>query len=361
MSTPLNAYSRAKRRARSKGRSHGRQGLPSRDWTGGPVPYLEALHSNYGQQIEQLDQRLRIIEGQSITSNEEDVADKQSQEYQIQQSEQERSMYEQQLSNLLNEKTGETNENPTGKAARHRHIPIWVYVAALFALSVGEFFVTLPAVIVLLNDEALNAYIITASLAILSIIAAHIIGLTFKIAIDRDRPQPGSQRWFASVVGLLLILVILMLSSLRSQNVEGVPVKLGLPDDRAFGTVLFFLIQMTFVLCAIALSYYNHSEIESDISRTKRKIKQLTRKIRRLTRSRLIPSRGNLTPEKRVVQEKAIITHMRLLEAQYRELCAIYRGANLLAQKVSFTEPGPGLTCLPLSIPTHRFAEDANE
>ena len=49
---------------------------------------------------------------------------------------------------------------------------------------------------------------------------------------------------------------------------------------------------------------------------------------------------------------------MRLLEAEYRELCSIYRGANLLAQKVNFTAPGPGLTCLPLSIPTDRITEE---
>ena len=83
MATPLHAYPRAKRRARRRGRSHGRQGLPNHEWGGGPVPYLETLHSSYGQQIEQLDQKLRIVEGQSITSKEEDVADKQSQEYQI--------------------------------------------------------------------------------------------------------------------------------------------------------------------------------------------------------------------------------------------------------------------------------------
>ncbi len=125
--------------------------------------------------------------------------------------------------------------------------------------------------------------------------------------------------------------------------------------------MLFFLIQITFLPCAIAPSYYKPSENESDISRNKRKIKQLTNKIRSLTRSRLIPSRGNLTPEKRVVQEKAIITHMRVLEAEYRELCSIYRGANLLAQKVSFNNPGAGLTERPLTIPTHRFAEEAHE
>jgi hypothetical protein len=142
-----------------------------------------------------------------------------------------------------------------------------------------------------------------------------------------------------------------MLSALRSQNVSSVPVRFGLGSDQIFGTVLFFFIQITFILCAIALSYYNHSEIESDISSTKKKIKTLTNKIRSLSRSRLIPGRGNLTPEKRVVQVKAIYTHKKVFETEYRQLCAIYRGANLLAQKVAFNNPGPGLTEPPLDDP----------
>lgn len=357
MKTPIHSYPRAKRRARRGGRSHGRQGLPNLQWSGGPVPYLESLHAAYGQQIEVLEQSLRVIEGQSITSQEEDVADKQSQEYQIVQSEQERSMYESHLSNLLSEKTGEPQENPTGKAARHRHVPIVLYTIALLFLAIGEYFITLPAVETLLNDEGWKAWIITGSFSALTILGAHIIGLTFKIEIDRDQPQPGAQKWGALVIGLGLTFVVLFLSAIRSKSVSSVPVTFGM-SVRVFGTVLFFFIQATFILCAIALSYFNHSEIESDISRSKRKIKKLTKKIRSLTRSRLIPGRGNLTPEKRVVQVKAIITHMRLLEAEYRELCSIYRGANLLAQKVSFTTPGPGLTEQALIIPSDRIEEE---
>jgi len=352
--TPLHSLARAKRRARRRGRSHGRQGLPNLQWSGGPVPYLESLHAGYGQQIEVLDQSLRVVEGQSITSQEEDVADKRSQEYQIVQSEQERSMYESHLSNLLTEKTGEPQENPTGKAARHRHVPLFLYTIALLFLAIGEYFITLPAVETLLNDEGWKAWIITGSFSALTILGAHIIGLTLKIEIDRDKPQPGAQKWGALIIGLGLTFVVLFLSAIRSKGVSSVPVTFGM-SVRVFGTVLFFFIQATFILCAIALSYFNHSEIESDISRSKRKIKKLTKKIRGLTRSRLVPGRGNLTPEKREVQVKAIITHMRLLEAEYRELCAIYRGANLLAQKVSFSSPGPGLTEQPLTIPSDRI------
>jgi hypothetical protein len=357
MKTPFHSYPRAKRRARRKGRSHGRQGLPSLDWNGGPVPYLETLHANYGQQVEVLEQKLRIVEGQSITSGEEDVADKKSQEYQIAQLEQERSLYESRLAQLLEEKTGDSKENPTGKAARHRHVPILVYILALIALAIGEYFVTLPAVEVLLNDEGWKAWVITGSFSILSILAAHLIGLTFKIEIDRDKPQPSAQKWGAAAIFIGITSVVLFLSAVRSKSVSSVPVRFGL-SDKTFGTVLFFLIQMTFIICAIALSYYNHSEVESEISATKRRIKRLTNKIRNVTRQRLIPSRGNLTPEKKEVQVKAIVTHMRLLEAEYRELCSIYRGANLLAQKINFTNPGPGLTEIPLEIPAERIEEE---
>lgn len=357
MKSPFHAYARAKRRARRRGRSHGRQGLPSLDWSGGPVPYLESLHANYGQQIEVLEQKLRVVEGQSITSGEEDVADKQSQEYQIAQLEQERSHYETRLSQLMMEKTGDSKENPTGKAARHRHVPFPLYIAALIALAIGEYFVTLPAVEILLNDEGWKAWVITGSFSVLSILAAHLIGLTFKIEIDRDKPQPGAQKWGAGIIFFGITSVVLFLSAVRSKSVSSVPVRFGL-SDKAFGTLLFFLVQMTFIICAIALSYYNHSEVESEITSTRRRIKRLTNKIRSVTKARLIPSRGNLTPEKKEVQVKAIVTHMRLLEAEYRELCSIYRGSNLLAQKINFTNPGPGLTETPLEIPSARIEEE---
>lgn len=52
---------------------------------------------------------------------------------------------------------------------------------------------------------------------------------------------------------------------------------------------------------------------------------------------------------------------MRLLEAEYRELCSIYRGSNLLAQKVSFSSPGSGLTEKALNIPALRYEGNPNE
>lgn len=355
MVNPFNSFSNAKRKAKRKGKAHGRQGLPSIEWTGDSVPYLEGLHAIYGQKIESMEQKLRIIEGQSLTSSEEDYASKKALEYQINQNEKERSLYEAQLTRLIEDKIGEQTENPIGRAARNRHVPMPLYLLALFALAIGEYFVTLPAVEVLMNDYGWKAVVITGSFAVLSILGSHIIGLTFKIDIDRDKPQPMQQRWGALLIFIFVLLVVLMLSSLRSGTVQGVPFKFGLSSDILFGTILFFIIQMSFIFCAIALSYYNHSELESEISKTKNKIKKLTYDIQKNTKANLIPDKGNLTTDKKVIQVKAIITHMRLLEAEYRELCSIYRGANLLAQKDSFSSAGRGLTEKELKIPEVRI------
>lgn len=340
-------FSRAKRRARRKGKSDGRQSIPSLDWNGGPVPYLETLRAQYLVKINNLQLKRWRIEGQAIRAEEEDFAGKTSTQYQVAQLDNERSLYEEHLNKLLREKTGAPEDNPLSIAPRVRHIPAFVYIVALIFLAVGEYFVTLPATKIILNDDDWQALVITGSFSALSILAAHIVGLTLKIDMDREKPQPPSQKWGALVIFIFLSNVVLLLSAVRSRTVSSVPVKFGL-SDKLFGTALFFVIQMSFILCAIALSYFFHSEIESEIRSTKRKVKRLTRKIRRLTKSLNTPGEGNLTPDKKVILGHAIDADMRVLTAEYQEICSVYVAANLRAQKVKFTNPGPGLDGPPL-------------
>lgn len=348
---PFTRISRRKWLAKRNGRNHGRQGTPPIDWVGGPVGYLDVLKGQYNKAVQTLVLRLRVVEGQSLTAGEIDVADKNSLNYQATQLEKERSVYEEDFQKLLKIKTGEPSDNPHTKSANYRHIPLWVYVLALVFLAVGEYFVTYPAVtLVLGDDEGWRSYVITASFSALSIIAAHLIGLTFKIELDRSKPQPGYHRWVALIVFVVIFFAVLFLSALRSSGVSAVPVKFGLSDE-AFGTVLFLIIQMSFILCAITLSYYFHSDLESEIRSVRRKIKRLTKRIRSITHAINNPNKGILSPEKREVQIKAIRDDIEHTNAEYHELCAVYRTANLLAQKSTFTKPGPGLTEAELDLP----------
>jgi uncharacterized membrane protein YidH (DUF202 family) len=200
-------------------------------------------------------------------------------------------------------------------------------------LAIGEYLVTLPAVAKILNDEGLKGWLITASFSFLSIICAHIIGLTLKMQADRVNPQPRWQIWGMAILALFVTIVILLLSAIRSDSVQSVPFSFGL-SMTAFGTLLFFVVQMSFVLSAMALSYFNHAEVEVQ-----------------LDKSKMIPGRTEMTPEKRRIQREALQSAMWQFEAEYRELCAEYRGANLLAQAEAMAATGHGLIERPLQLP----------
>lgn len=338
----FSSHGRALRRARKKGKFHGRSNHPHERWGDRPVPYLEKLHAQFSGKIQDLHNQLRIYQGQSVTRSEEDRAGKSSQSYEVAQLEAERSTYEELIRKLLEEKHGLENENPVGKAARTRVVSLPLYWAAIAMLAVGEFLVTLPAVAKILNDEGVKGFLITASFSFLSIICAHIVGLTLKMQADRVNPQPRWQIWGIIILGLFVTIVILLLSAIRSESVQSVPFSFGL-SMTAFGTLLFFVVQMSFVLSAMALSYFNHAEVEVQLDRAKRRVKRATKKIKRISKAKMIPGRSEMTPEKLLIQREALCSAMWQLEAEYREICAEYRGANLLAQAEAMAAEGHGL------------------
>jgi len=218
----FSSHGRALRRARKKGKFHGRSNHPHERWGDRPVPYLEKLHAQFSGKIQDLQNQLRIYQGQSVTRSEEDRAGKSSQSYEVAQLEAERSTYEELIRKLLEEKHGLENENPVGKAARTRVVSLPLYWAAIAMLAVGEFLVTLPAVAKILNDEGVKGFLITASFSFLSIICAHIVGLTLKMQADRVNPQPRWQIWGIIVLGLFVTIVILLLAAIRSDSVQSV-------------------------------------------------------------------------------------------------------------------------------------------
>jgi uncharacterized membrane protein YciS (DUF1049 family) len=360
MRNPFSSHARAIRRSRKKGKIHGKSNHPHETWGDAPVPYLEILHAQFSVKIHELHNEWRIYQGQSVTLSEEDKANKAAQMYEIAQLESERSTYEDAIKKLMEEKHGLPNENPVGKAARNRVVSIYLYWLAISMLAIGEYLVTLPAVAKILNDEGLKGWLITASFSFLSIIVAHIIGLTLKMQADRVNPQPRWQIWGIMVLAFFVTIVVLLLAAVRSDSVQGVPFSFGL-SMTAFGTLLFFVVQMSFILSAMALSYFNHAEVEVQLDRARRRVKRNTKKIKRISKAKLIPGRSEMTPQKRLIQEEALRSAIRQIDSEYRELCAEYRGANLLAQAEAMPAVGHGLIERPLQIPDLPIVRDDEE
>ncbi len=353
----LSELSRARRRAKRRGRSDGRQSLPPPTWKGGPVPYLITLHSQYTNKSNALKLKVQRVQAQGVIATDDDIARQAALKYKLDSSNKERSLYEEYLTKLTEESIGKADDNPLNRASRDRHIPGFIYILALISLVVGEYFVTLPATKIILNDDDWKAWIITGSFSALSILAAHLVGLSLKINMDRDKPQPVGQKWGAIAIFIFLSIVVLLLSAVRSRTVSSVPVKFGL-SDKVFGTLLFFTIQISFILCAIALSYFFHSEIESQLRATRRKIKRLTNKIQRITRALNTPGEGLIDPEKFKILAAALDYDLQVLDSEYHELCSHYVQANIRSQKTKPEQVGPGLICPPLNLKNNTSIEN---
>lgn len=355
MENPFSSHRRAIWIAKRRGRTHGKQGMPHAQWGERPVPYLEVLHSRYSRKIELLDQKLRIIEGQSLSTRDSDLANRVALRNEIAQLEVQAKQLHKDLQDLQSEKHGSEVENPGGRAARRRHVPVWLYVITLIALAAGEYLVTVPAVELVINDEGIKAYAITASFAALSITFAHILGMTMKLHVDRQDPQPVWQLRGMGLLALALIIVVFQLSDLRSQSIESIPFSFGLPEA-LFGTILFFFVQISFIACAAVLAYYNHSELEDRLRAVRRDLKKTNKSLASKTRQLALPPAGHMTPEKVIVRIKSLLTAMKIVESEYRHIAAEYRGANLLAQKDALRSVGVGLDEPALLIPEERFA-----
>ena len=338
----FSSHSRALRRARKKGKLHGKANHPHELWGDRPVPFLETMHAQFSKKVKELENQLHVYRGQSVTLTEEDVVGIAEARDEIAHLVSESSTIKAEIEKLDLEKKGLPNENPVSKAARIRVVSLPLYWAALAMLSIGEFLVTLPAVAKILNDEDIKGILITASFSFLSIISAHLIGMTLKMQADRGNPQPRWQIWGMVILAIFISIVILLLSAIRSDSVQSAPFTFGL-SMTAFGTLLFFVVQMSFVLSAMALSYFNHAEIEVQMDRAKRREKRIKRKLKRLNKKIMTPGRSKMTPEKLQIQEEALKSAMWQLEAEYREICAEYRGANLLAQSEAMASEGHGL------------------
>jgi hypothetical protein len=336
------SHGRALRKARKKGKLHGKSNHPHELWGDRPVPFLEKMHAQFSKKIYELKNQLHVYHGQSVTLTEEDVVGVAEAKNEIASLISESSTVKVLIEKLELEKHGLPNENPVSKAARIRVVSLPLYWAALAMLSVGEFLVTLPAVEKILNDASVKGILITASFSFLSIICAHLIGMTLKMQTDRNNPQPRWQIWGIVILAIFVSIVVLLLSAIRSDSVRSAPFTFGL-SMTAFGTLLFFVVQMSFVLAALSLSYFNHSEIEVQLDQAKRREKKIKRKLKRLNKKIMTPGRSKMTPEKMQIQESALKSAMWQIEAEYREICAEYRGANLLAQSEAMASEGHGL------------------
>jgi hypothetical protein len=141
---------------------------------------------------------------------------------------------------------------------------------------------------------------------------------------------------FIVIAGFVTSTIVLM-SYIRGSNSAlsaGMLTEIDPSWRLEFLWIFYSFLQLTFVVVGIAISFMHYSEIESTLSRTKRKV-WILHKLRDNREAKKIKS-GNSVEETSVdesniyLQELEVIeTKKKLLESNYLEAVAAYRSSNI--------------------------------
>ena len=327
--------------ARKQGRRDGKNQVPRQDWGVNSVPYLGQLHkrfASFGRELDlAVEQNKLVRETAKVDALRSEIQQKGASDALSRNLER----AEAELAKAQAHLDGGIEEVPMAKFARMRLITNSAYVPFLVLLFVGEFTITAPAFRVLLGESRGTSLLVTLTVSGLSVGAAHILGIYLKSLFDRSRPKSGIYNSIFITGAVLLTGTIVYLSYIRAANsalyagmITEIPQAWRLEFLWSFYTIL----QLTFIAFGTAISFMHYSEIETALRRAKIKVWFL-RRLQNNRDKKKIES-GSSVEESQVDISKILDQELEVLEskkillrAQYEEVCAIYRDANIHARR----------------------------
>ena len=327
--------------ARKQGRRDGKNQVPRTQSGANSVPFLGQLHKKFTAFARELDLALEEKklerEAQKVNALKSDIQQKGATDALSRNL----ARAEADLAKAQAHLDGGVEEVPMAKFARMRMVSNAIYIPVLIMLFIGEYIITAPAFRVLLGEKRGQSVIAAVAVSLLSVVAAHIFGVYIKSLFDRSRPKSGIFSAVFMTVAAVLTATIVYLSYIRgSSSVLSSGMLTEIPDNwkLEFLWGLYIVIQMTFVCVGTALSFMHYSEVESTLRRAKiyvwflRRLKERREKKRAKSGSSVEESQIDvskmLDQELEVLESKKI-----LLRAQYEEVCAIYRNANIHSRR----------------------------
>jgi hypothetical protein len=182
---------------------------------------------------------------------------------------------------------------------------------------------------------------VTLAVSGLSVGAAHILGIYLKSLFDRSRPKSGIYNAIFITGAVFLTVTIVYLSYIRAANsalyagmITEIPQAWRLEFLWSFYTVL----QLTFIAFGTAISFMHYSEIETALRRAKIKVWFLRRLQTNRDKKKIASGtsvEGTQVDTSKVLDQELEVLESKkiLLRAQYEEVCAIYRDANIHARR----------------------------
>ena len=324
--------------AAQRGRRDGKSEKPTIAWGANSVPFLIELYKRAMERAKILQRDTRISLGNSIrqaVSRDDRLLFLKAQ-ISFQNSKAEGSINR---ANLIQAQIdGYVEENPVGRFARLRAIPDIVYFPVLLLLASGEVLITAPALIELFNDLERVAYIIAGAVGLLTVVFAHILGISLKMKLDRHRPQeswviklliPLSTVVFTAVIILAILRAGQTLDQVANFNI--VTSDLG---KKVFLFGFFVILQLAFIGVAAMLAFLHHSQLEHDLRAVKRELKALEKAKKSLVNEYdSIASQSFLSEDIIRVAREELVARVEVIESNYAAAAAIYCDSNIHARR----------------------------
>lgn len=324
--------------ASQRGRRDGKSEKPTTAWGSNSVPFLIELYKRAMERAKILQSDTRINLGNAIrqaVARDDRLIFLESQ-ISFQNSKAEGTIIR--ANSIQAQIDGYVEENPVGRFARLRAIPDVVYFPVLLLLASGEVLITAPALIDLFNDLEWVAYIIAGAVGLLTVVFAHILGISLKMKLDRHRPQEG---WViklliplsAVVFSAVLILAILRAGQTLDElaNFNVVTSDLG---KKIFLFGFFLILQLAFIGVAAMLAFLHHSQLEHDLRAVKRQLKALEKARKALVDEyNSIASQSFLSEDIIRVAREELVAKIEVIESNYAAAAAIYCDSNIHARR----------------------------
>lgn len=337
--------------AKESGTRDGKAEIPSENWGKGSVPFFIEALSEYQKKAKNLvlssrDNLNAKVDGILSRAKEIDFlqSNLQIQEGQIKK----REIQIKDLQDLLN---GYKEEQPLGRFARVQAIPSIVHYPVLLMLGIGEYFVTSEAIIKLLGGQRSEATLVAISVALLTIIGAHLLGTMLKLRLDRQRPQENWVKNIAASLGVGLVFVIAFLAILRAGQTAGggstaLEKILGREDfaRSAYLVLLFFTLQLTFLMVGTVMAFLHYSPLAHQLHSAKRALLWDRAKLKRVQK-KLAKLGSDLYLNREIVNAEieAIKAKIQLLGAEYVAVCSSYKTANIHARRDELNASHPSM------------------
>lgn len=324
--------------AAQRGRRDGKSEKPTTDWGANSVPFLIELYKRAMERAKILQRDTRISLGNSIrqaVSRDDRLLFLKAQ-ISFQNSKAEGSI---KRANLIQAQIdGYVEENPVGRFARLRAIPDVVYFPVLLLLASGEVLITAPALIELFNDLEWVAYIIAGAVGLLTVVFAHILGISLKMKLDRHRPQEGWVIKLLIPLSVIVFTAVIILAILRAgqtfdqvANFNVVTSDLG---KKIFLFGFFVILQLAFIGVAAMLAFLHHSQLEHDLRAVKRELKALEKARKALVDEYdSIASQSFLSEDIIKVAREELVARVEVIESNYAAAAAIYCDSNIHARR----------------------------